>query len=648
MTNIKNTEFLDILNFPRDLENLSNIELERLAAEIRERLIDVCNHCGGHLASNLGVVELTLVLHTLFDSPKDKFFWDTSHQTYVHKMLTGRLEQMYTLRQDDGLSGFAKMDESEHDAFGAGHASTSLSAALGAVKARDILGNSNKVVAVFGDSALSGGMAFEALNNVEDLKTNFICILNDNDMSISQPVGSMAQYITRIRTTQIYDKAKARVEGIIKRIPNKYAGPLLRRVEKIVDHLIDVIVDTKAGVIFEEFGFKYLGPIDGHNIPLLMAALRYAKDYNGPIMIHIITQKGKGYEVAEADPIKYHGVSPQSTPSKAVSTKTNDPIKSFSQTLGDKMTEICNLQSNAVVITPAMKEGSGLVGFSEAHPSKFFDVGIAEEHAVTFAAGLAANGIKPLLAIYSTFLQRGYDQVVHDVCLQKLPVVFALDRAGIAGQDGPTHHGVFDYAYLLSIPHMKVMAPKDPEELSRMLDYAMSDQNNLPTSIRYPKAHTSLLNGNITSPISNEKLAECLYDNRSNGGETIDILYLAAGTMAWPCYEAAKAQENSNRNIVCINLRFIKPLDKALLTPLIEKANLIVVAEEGTGIGGVFHYIFHEFKYINKETQTWKQIALPDQFIEHGQIKTLKEKYRLSTNEILKTVNEWTTSEVTA
>ncbi|RAP39230.1 1-deoxy-D-xylulose-5-phosphate synthase [Candidatus Marinamargulisbacteria bacterium SCGC AAA071-K20] len=631
------TKFLDNSNFPEDLQTLSNSDLETLAVEIRERLIDVCDHCGGHLASNLGVVELTLVLHILFESPNDKFFWDTSHQTYVHKMLTGRLDKMYTIRQDNGLSGFANIFESDHDAFGAGHASTSISAALGAVHARDLQKQDHKVVAVFGDSALSGGMAFEALNNVEGLDKNFICVLNDNDMSISRPVGSMAQYITHIRTTKLYDKAKSRVEKIINRVP-KYAGPLKRRVEKIVDHLIDIIVDTKAGVIFEEFGFKYLGPIDGHNIPLLMAALKYAKTYNGPIMIHIITQKGKGLKVAEADPIKYHGVSPTPSPSKIKSTSDNPKVKTFSQTLGDKMTSICNKNKKVVVITPAMKEGSGLSKFSDAHPDRFFDVGIAEEHAVTYAAGLARNGIKPLLAIYSTFLQRGYDQVIHDVCIQNLPVVFALDRAGIAGQDGPTHQGVFDYAFLLSIPNMTILAPKDPEELERMLDWSF--EQNSPISIRYPKSHSSDQNGDVATEIGAIK-SECLTDNRTDKKEDIHLLYIGVGTMAWPCYDAALVQQSQGKSVVAINLRFIKPLDTKFLAPYIEKAQKIIVVEEGAGIGGVYHNILREFNHLDKALNQWKQIALPDQFIEHGQVSTLKLKYGLTASNIITQTESW-------
>jgi 1-deoxy-D-xylulose-5-phosphate synthase len=625
------TKFLDHSNFPGELQNLSDEDLKVLAREIRERLIDVCEQCGGHLASNLGVVELTLVMHILFESPKDKFFWDTSHQTYVHKMLTGRLDRMYTIRQDNGLSGFSKIDESEHDTFGAGHASTSISAALGAVHARDLQNQDHKVVAVFGDSALSGGMAFEALNNIEGLGTNFVCILNDNDMSISKPVGSMAQYITRIRTTKMYDKVKDRIESIINRIP-KYAGPLKRRVEKIVDHLIDIIVDTKAGVIFEEFGFKYLGPIDGHNIPLLMAALKYAKSYQGPIMIHIITQKGRGLKDAEVDPVKYHGISPKPSPQKVAIDPNLPIIKTFSNTLGDTMIDICNKKKDVVVITPAMKGGSGLTKFADIHPKRFFDVGIAEEHAVTYAAGLARTGIKPLLAIYSTFLQRGYDQVIHDVCIQNLPVVFALDRAGIAGQDGPTHQGVFDYAFLLSIPNMTILAPKDPEELERMLEWAF--EQNEPISIRYPKSHSNIQNGDIITDIGNRK-SECLTDNRDDKNSKIDILYIGVGTMAWPCYEAAQVIQTQGKRVVALNLRFIKPLDTNFLAPYIEQADKIIVVEEGAGIGGVYHNILRDFNHLDKRLNQWKQIALPDQFIEHGLVSTLKSKYGLTASNII-------------
>lgn len=620
-----NTKFLDQLDLPGDLSSLSTEDMEFLSSEIRDRLIDIGNVCGGHLASNLGVVELTVVLHALFQTPTDKFFWDTSHQTYVHKMLTGRLQQMYTIRQDGGLSGFTKMDESPHDAFGAGHASTALSAALGAAQSRDLLKQKHSVVSIIGDASLSGGMSFEALNNAENLGSNFICILNDNNMSISRPVGKMADLLTRIRTTTLYDKTKLRIENIIKKIP-KIGVPLKRRVEKTVDHLRDILLDTKAGVIFEEFGFKYLGPIDGHNIPLLMAAIRYAKYYPGPILIHIITQKGRGHSPAENDPIKYHGISPKKKP---VAASASPP--SFSQTFGNQLIQICQRRQDVVVITPAMTEGSGLVKFSQAFPKRFFDVGIAEEHAVTYAAGLASTGTVPVLAIYSTFLQRGYDQVIHDVCIQNLKVIFALDRSGISGQDGPTHQGTFDYAFLIHIPNLKLLAPKDPDELERMLDWVI-DQDG-PSSIRYPKAHSSSQNGLVQTPIR-QATAEILFEPPKKT-DFLDVLIIGVGTMAWPCVDAAKRLVEDAITTAVINLRFIKPLDKTLLSQYVKQAKLVVVVEEGCEIGGVFSYILQQLSDLNKPLNQFLQLAIPDQFVEHGKIATLKEKYGLSTPQIV-------------
>ena len=471
---------LHTAKFPDDLKTFDLNQLNQLADEIRTELLKIGDKCGGHLASNLGVVELTIVMHTLFESPTDKFLWDTSHQTYVHKMLTGRLDKMYTIRQDHGLSGFAKIKESEHDCFGAGHASTSLSAALGFAHARDIQKQDHHVLAVVGDSGLSGGMAFEALNNTQHLKSNFICVLNDNDMSISHPVGMMSEYMTNVRTSKVYNDVKERFEAIIENIPH-IGSPLYDRIEKFVERVRGTILNVKMGVLFEEFGFRYMGPIDGHNIPLLMAALKYAKSYPGPILIHISTKKGKGYNPAENDPVKYHGVSPKKTNATKASEINEsqqtvathpDASKSFSQIFGEEMITLAKSEKNMAVITPAMIGGSGLTEFAKQFPDQLFDVGIAEEHAVTFAAGMSKGGTLPILAIYSTFLQRGYDQVIHDVCLQELPMVFAIDRAGIVGADGATHHGVFDYNYLLPIPNIVILAPKDTVECRQMLRWS--------------------------------------------------------------------------------------------------------------------------------------------------------------------------------
>jgi len=621
------TTLLDKLEFPKALKQLSIDEMTLLAEEIRERLIQVGNICGGHLASNLGIVELTLALHTVFESPKDRFLFDTSHQTYVHKMLTGRLADMFTVRQDGGLSGFAKIDESEHDAFGAGHASTALSAALGIAHAREVLAQNYGVVAVIGDATLSGGMAFEALNNAHTLNGNFICVLNDNDMSISHPVGRMADTMTQLRTSPVYDKAKQRLEQFVSRIPH-IGESLFKRIEKTVDHMRDMILDEKVGVIFEEFGFKYLGPIDGHNLPMLMMALRYAKSFDGPILIHIITKKGKGLPAAEADPVNFHGVSPKK-PGTAPTTKP----KTFTSIFGEEVVNLAHDHSDMVVITPAMTGGSGLDAYAKQFPTRFFDVGIAEEHAVTFAAGLARGGIKPILAIYSTFLQRGYDQMIHDVCIQNLPVIFALDRAGLVGEDGPTHHGVFDYAYMLPIPNLSILAPKDGSELRAMLRWAITQTH--PISLRYSKEAISTKDTQSCDPIQLGK-SEILGIFGSK--DRFDVLIVGVGNMSWLAYEAAEIWHQEHGLTLCVlNLRFVKPLDTDLLNQLLPKTDHVLVVEEGCQIGGVFFHIHSSFPNVSCE---WHSLAIPDRFIDHGKLTTLRKSLNLTKEGILEKLSQ--------
>tara|TARA_Y100001935_G_scaffold252429_1_gene256320 strand:- start:6480 stop:8390 length:1911 start_codon:yes stop_codon:yes gene_type:complete len=621
---------LDSLNLPNDLKNLSYDELHQLTKEIRERLIDITNTVGGHLASNLGVVEITLALHTIFNSPTDKFLWDTSHQTYVHKMLTGRLNQMYTIKQYKGLSGFAKISESDHDTFGAGHASTSLSAAIGLAQARNARQENHSVVCVLGDGGLSGGMAYEALNNIKELKGNFICILNDNDMSISPPVGAMANYITNIRTTKVYDEMKDKFQRIFDRIP-KIGTPMKRRIEKTVKRFRSSLLDIPSGVLFEEFGFKYLGPIDGHNLTAVMASLKYAKDYNGPVMLHIMTTKGKGMDVAEKNPVKYHGVSAQ----KSATDKTTVKRPTYTECFGNEIIQIAEKNPNIHVITPAMREGSGLVKYEQQFPDRYYDVGIAEEHAVTFAAGLAKGGIKPVLAIYSTFLQRGFDQVIHDVCLQKLPMIFAIDRAGLVGADGPTHHGVFDYSYLLLIPNMVICAPKDGTELKQMLKWASTEDKIV--SIRYPRGEVPIEDGQQLSDIHYGKCQVIVPPKR----EEIDILIIATGNFVWPSVTIAnEISSECNASISVVNLRFIKPLDKNTLTPLIQSAKTIAVIEDGSKIGGVYNYMLNEFSDLNKPLSDWISFSIPDRFIDHGPVNDLYKEINLHPDQIKTTLKE--------
>lgn len=626
-----NQTLLEQLHFPDDLKHLSKHDLEVLADDIRQKLIAIGDACGGHLASNLGVVELTIAMHAVLDSPTDKIIWDTSHQCYVHKILTGRLDRMLTIRQFGGLSGFAKITESDHDIFGAGHASTALSAAMGVAHARDILKEDYSVFSVIGDASLSGGMAFEALNNIEKLKTNFVCVLNDNDMSISRPIGSMANYMTRLRTSGVYNQAKINFERILEKIP-RIGVPLKRRVEKIVDRFRDMVLDMKFGVIFEEFGFRYLGPIDGHNIPVLMAAFKYAKTYPGPIMVHVITTKGKGHVLAEKDPIKYHGVSPKKPLSSA------PPVvapKTYTQIFGEEMIALATQESRLVVITPAMKEGSGLVEYAQQFPDRFFDVGIAEEHAVTFAAGLARVGVKPVLSIYSTFLQRGFDQVIHDVCLQHLPVIFCLDRAGVVGEDGPTHHGVFDYAFLLPIPDLMILAPKDGPELRAMLAWAVAQNDAV--SIRYPKGAAPELS-ETTLPVELGK-SEVLCELKAAGEEGFKRLLIAAGSMVDPTLRVAKQLfEQEHLSVAVINLRFIKPLDTALLKSYCEQSDQVYVIEEGCEIGGVFSHVLGSLPDLYKKRSDFHSISFPDDYLDHGSVDQLRNKYGLSFEKILERV----------
>ena len=627
MKDLKETKLLDHLSFPEDLKDLSVDELELLAAEIRTRLLEIGNLCGGHLASNLGIVEITLVLHTLFNSPEDKFAWDTSHQTYVHKMLTGRLKEMFSIRQEGGLSGFTNIFESDHDSFGAGHASTALSAALGFAHSRELLNQDHKVVAIIGDASLSGGMSFEALNNIERLDSNFICILNDNNMAISKPVGNMSTYMTKIRTSPLYDQARKVLEQFLTTVPK--GGPLKRKIEKGLDHLRDLLIDQKFGVMFEEFGFQYIGPIDGHNISMLMAALKYAKNYDGPVLIHAITQKGKGHAPAECDPIKYHGVSPQKKVTQPVELVPK--VITNSEFFGNTMIDICKERDDVVVVTPAMIGGSGLTKFSKLLPEKLFDVGIAEEHAVTFVAGLARTGIKPVLAIYSTFLQRGYDQLIHDVCIQNLPVVFALDRAGFAGEDGVTHHGIFDLAFMLPIPNMTILAPKDANEIKTMTEWALNQEG--PVSLRYPKGAIIQRNDVPIEATFNGR-PEVMFKDES--GDAYDFCLIAVGSMAWEAYDAAQELSKQGLRIAVLNLRCIKPLDTQLLEPFIANAKHILVIEEGSQIGGVFTYIMQQFKDSQKQTSQWHYLGVPDQFYDHGKIPSLRNQCSLDTSGILK------------
>lgn len=599
---------LEKVNSPEDLKKLNESQLIKLSEEIREYIINTISETGGHLASNLGVVELSIALHKVFDSPKDKIIWDVGHQAYIHKLLTGRREALKTIRSFGGLSGFPKRSESVHDIFETGHSSTSISAALGIAKARDLSGEDYNVIAVIGDGALTGGMAFEAMNHAGDFPTKLIVILNDNNMSISNNIGGMANYLSRIRTVPAYFKFKARMETVIKRIP-MFGSPLFKSAEKLKNWFKYLLV---PGIIFEELGFKYLGPIDGHNIENLEYVLERAKSYNGyPVLIHVITTKGKGYEKAENDPSKYHGVNPFDIESGKSKQSNAGNGKSYSNIFGDWITDAAIKDKRIAAVTAAMPEGTGLAKFAKLHKSRFFDVGIAEQHAVTFSAGLAAGGYKPYFAVYSTFLQRAYDQIVHDVCMQNLPVTFAIDRAGIVGSDGETHHGVFDIAFMSHMPNIALMSPKDGKEMEQMLE--LTRDLNMPCAIRYPRG---------TEPSYDLEKSEVIYGKSEVVREGKEAAIIAEGKMVLTAMKAAEILQESGIDLTVINARFLKPLDEEMLRNSAERYKAIFTIEDGVLSGGMGSSIL-EFYNKNSIHANVEIFAYDDKFITHGEVEEL-------------------------
>lgn len=597
---------LEKINSPEDIKQLNEKELNQLAGEIREYIIDTVSETGGHLASNLGVVELSLALHRVFDSPQDKIIWDVGHQAYIHKLLTGRKEKLKTLRTLGGISGFPKRSESEHDIFETGHSSTSISAALGIAKARDLSGEDYNVIAVIGDGSLTGGMAFEALNNAGDFPTRLIVILNDNNMSISNNIGGMANYLSKIRTVPAYFKLKARVGSVLKRIP-VLGNAMFDSAERLKNWFKYLLV---PGIIFEELGFKYLGPIDGHDIHNLEYVLKRAKSYNGyPVFIHVITKKGKGYEKAENRPDKYHSVAPFDIESGK--NKKRSSGRSYSDVFGDWISKAALSDKRIAAVTAAMPDGTGLSKFSKQHKDRFFDVGIAEQHAVTFSAGLAVGGYKPYFAVYSTFLQRAYDQIVHDVCMQNLPVTFAIDRAGIVGADGETHHGVFDIAFLRHMPNITIMSPKDGNEMEQMLDLTL--QMDSPCAIRYPRGNEDNF-ADYNNPVSLGKSEVLLQGDHA--------AIIAEGRMVKIAYKACQLLKTSGISMTLINARFIKPLDEEMLIETAKNHNTIFTLEDGILSGGMGSGIleFYNSKSIMANVNI---IAYDDKFITHGEIDEL-------------------------
>lgn len=600
------SNILDKINKPSDLNSLNYNELNELCDELREYVLEVTSKNGGHLGSNLGVVELTVALHRVFDSPKDKIIFDVGHQSYIHKILTGRKESFKTLRQFGGISGFPKRSESEHDMFDTGHSSNSISAAFGMAKARDIKNEDYSVICVIGDGAMTGGMTYEALNHAGDFPTNLIVILNDNEMSISKNVGGMRNYLSKLRTEPAYFKLKEEIEIILNKIP-LIGKPFFILLEKLRDFMKYVFV---PGVFFEELGFKYLGPIDGHDIKNLESILNRAKEYNGyPVLIHVYTKKGKGYPIAECNPDRFHGVSAFDIDTGEKLNKSN--VITYSKTFGNKLIELAKKDKRIVGVTAAMPDGTGLTDFSKVFCDRFFDVGIAEQHAVSFCAGLAVGGQRPFFAVYSTFLQRAYDQVLIDICMQNLPVVFAIDRAGIVGDDGETHHGVFDISYLRHMPNLTIMSPKDKTELEQMLEFTLELKG--PCAIRYPRGEAIDLN-KASSKIEYGK-AELLI-------EGTDGVIIAEGKMVNTAREVCSMLNKNNINISVINMRFIKPIDEDMLIDISKKHNKIYIIEDNVLLGGLGSAILETFnKY--KIEKSPKLFAFDDSFIPHGDTKTL-------------------------
>lgn len=608
------SNLLDKINSPIDVHRFNNKELTLLAEEIREFLIDNVLKTGGHLSSNLGVVELTLSLYKNFNLEKDKIVWDVGHQSYVHKILSGRKNNFGTLRQYNGMSGFPKLCESKYDAFGTGHSSTSISAALGIARARDIKKEDYNVIAVIGDGALTGGMALEALNDIGFRKTNMITILNDNQMSISKNVGALSNHLNMLRVGPSYNKIKNEVNETLN---NSSVGKsVASSLHKIKDSIKNLVIPS---MMFESMGLKYIGPIDGHDIELMNEVLTRAKKIEGPVLIHVVTKKGKGYELAEKNPNKYHGVSPTSP--------KGDSIKTYSNIFGEFMVEEGKVNKNIVAITAAMPDGTGLNDFAKTYPDRFFDVGIAEEHATTLAAGMAVGGLKPIFAVYSTFLQRAFDQIIHDVCIQELPVIFAIDRAGIVGEDGETHHGFLDLSYLSLMPNMTILAPKQVEDLKIMLKWAI--KYDKPVAIRYPRGgdtYTGL------TPLTDLKYGK--WETIINGDK---IAIIAVGKMVQHSMEARDELIKHDISPTIISASFIKPLDNKLLKYLVENDYNIITVEDNVLSGGFGSYVSNYLYEIGFKKK-FKALGYNDGFIPHGDVKTLYKIFGLDSNGITEAV----------
>ncbi|MDC1312222.1 1-deoxy-D-xylulose-5-phosphate synthase [Burkholderiales bacterium] len=607
-------KLLNTINTPQDLRGMDRKDLSHLATELREFIIASVSKTGGHLASNLGTVELTIALHFIFDTPLDKLVWDVGHQTYAHKILTGRRNQMDTLRKFGGLAGFPSREESKYDCFGTAHSSTSISAALGMAVSAKLRKEESRVVAIIGDGAMSAGMAFEALNNAGTMDANILVVLNDNDMSISENVGALNNYLARLLSGRFYSAARKAGEKVFKKIP-----PVIELARRAEEHVKGMVM---PGTLFEEFGFNYIGPIDGHDIDALCATLGNLKKLEGPQFLHVVTRKGKGYQPAEDDAILYHGVGQFDPP--AGIKKQSSQNKTYTQVFGEWLCDTAKTDERLIGITPAMREGSGLVGFSQQYPERYFDVGIAEQHAVTFAAGLATEGFKPVLAIYSTFLQRAYDQLIHDVCIQNLDVTFALDRSGLVGADGPTHHGAFDLAYLRCIPNAVVMTPSDARQCNEMLRLAYDYIG--PAVVRYPRGNASDTDVTTTSSLAMGQ-SEVVREGDSG------VAVLVFGPLL---HTAIAVAEKLNATVV--DMRFVKPLDVAMVTLISSNHTSIVTIEDGVAMGGAGSAVCEALGGKNSRVL---RIGLPDKFVSHGDTTSLLKECRLDEQGIFEQINDF-------
>jgi 1-deoxy-D-xylulose-5-phosphate synthase len=624
---ITNFSLLSKIGSPADIRKLERQQLSQLADELRSFMIHTISKTGGHLASSLGAVELTVALHYVFDAPNDQLVWDVGHQAYGHKILTGRRDQFHTLRQYEGISGFPRREESIYDAFNVAHASTSISAALGMAVARDLAGKNFHVVAIIGDGGLTGGIALEGINQAGHLQRKLLIILNDNEMSISPNVGAIAGYLNRIVTGQVYNRFKKEVEKMLLSVPH-----IGSRLVKIARDMVDAMKTFMVpGLLFHELGFDYIGPINGHHLDTLVDTLEKVKNNPTPTILHIVTKKGKGWPVAESAPIKYHGPTAYD-PKTGVFYPTAPAPPSYTSVFGKTMIRLAQRDAKVVAITAAMLEGTGLVQFSKEFPTRCFDVGIAEQHAVTFAAGLATQGFKPVAAIYSTFLQRAYDQVIHDVCLMDLPVTFAIDRAGIVGADGPTHNGLYDVAYLRTVPNMIVMAPKDENELQHMIYTAIETPH--PTAVRYPRGNGIGVKLDDQFRLIELGKAEILQDGR-------DCAILALGTMVYPSLKAAEKLAADGISASVVNARFVKPLDEELITCLASEKSLLITVEEAALMGGFGSAVMELLESRNLQGCHLLRIGVPDRLIPHGSPNLLHAKYGIDADGIYEKIRSF-------